>query len=232
MKQPLLIGFALTVMLTVLPAPAATAQETERGKPRIAVLEFANKSGARSQRGGAQSVQDVFVTEIQDVFVTELRQSGLIYDVSKEQMCEAVRRTDNLTSGGDCEALLREHNLTLSGDIDPATAVRVGKLLGVNHLLTGSVTEYGVTDRRARRGGRKFVAALSTRLIDTSTGEIAWADEARREVSVGGFGGGVDDARMFDTAMKPCIRQLTDSLKAANLASPARKGGRPRRQKN
>ncbi len=66
------------------------------------------------------------------------------------------------------------------------------------------------------------MAALNARLIDTSTGEIVWADEARAEeasvkVSVGGFGGGVDDNRMFDKVMKPVIQQLTASLKAADL---------------
>jgi curli biogenesis system outer membrane secretion channel CsgG len=63
---------------------------------------------------------------------------------------------------------------------------------------------------------------MNARLIDTSTGEIVWADEARGEegsvkVSVGGFGGGVDDDRMFDKVLKPVIQQLTASLKAADL---------------
>ena len=63
---------------------------------------------------------------------------------------------------------------------------------------------------------------VSVILIDTSTGEILWADEATAEessvkVSVGGFGGGVDDDRMFDKVMKPCIQKLTASLKAADL---------------
>jgi curli biogenesis system outer membrane secretion channel CsgG len=128
---------------------------------------------------------------------------------------------------------MQEKNLSLSGDVDPATAVKIGKLLGVNYLLTGAVTEYGVTDKGAHGSGigrlpgfsagkRSFVAALNARLIDTSTGEVVWADEASSEessvkVSVGGFGGGVDDERMFDKVMKPCIQQLTASLKAADL---------------
>jgi curli biogenesis system outer membrane secretion channel CsgG len=128
---------------------------------------------------------------------------------------------------------MKEKNLSLSGDVDPATAVRIGKLLGVNYLLTGAVTEYGAEDKGAHGSGfrglpgfgvhkKTFVAALNARLIDTSTGEVVWADEATAEessvkVSVGGFGGGVDDQRMFDKVMKPCIQQLTASLKAADL---------------
>jgi len=193
-------------LLALLVVPALEAAD----KPRIAVLEFKNKADNQWWwHGGAQASQDVFVTE--------LVKSGKFRVVEREQLA----------------ALMQEKNLTLSGDLDPSTAVKVGKLLGVNYLLTGSVTEYGITDKSAHgpgvgrlpgfsAGKRSFVAALNARLIDTSTGEIAWADEARAEessvkVNVGGFGGGVDDDRMFDKVMKPCIQQLTASLKAADL---------------
>ena len=131
------------------------------------------------------------------------------------------------------DALMQEKNLSLSGDVDPKTAIKFGKLLGVNYLLTGAVTEYGITDKGAHGPGigglpsfgvgkRNFVAAINARVIDTSTGEILWADEATAEessvkVNVGGFGGGVDDDRMFDKVMKPCIQKLTASIKAADL---------------
>ncbi len=134
-------------------------------KPRIAVLEFKNKADNQWwYHGGAAAAQDVFVTE--------LVKSGKFRVVEREQL----------------EALMKEKGLTLSGDVDPKTAVRVGKLLGVNYLLTGAVTEYGNTDVSGGGGGvfagkRKFVAALNARLIDTSTGEIAWADEASQEES-------------------------------------------------
>lgn len=66
--------------------------------------------------------------------------------------------------------------------------------------MPGARTEYGATDRRSGKG-----KALEASLIDTSTGEIVWADKARHEqqVSVGGFGGGVDDARVFEKTVKP-----------------------------
>ena len=127
-------------------------------------------------------------------------------------------------------------------DIDPSTAVRAGKLLGVDYLLTGAVTEYGNTSSSVdtpggRAGGRwipgvsvgknSFSAAMNARLIETETGEILWADEARGEEGnardrVGGFGGGVDnDQRMFDKVMKPVIQQLVASLKAADFLAIA-----------
>jgi len=199
-----ILSLALCAALVVVVASVAFAAD-KSSKPRLAVLEFKNKADNQWwYSGGAEAAQDVFVTE--------LVKSGKYRVVEREQL----------------EALMKEKNLSLSGDVDPSTAVRVGKLLGVNYLLTGAVTEYGNTDVSGGGGGvyvgkRKFVAALNARLIDTSTGEIVWADEARAEeasikVSVFGAGGGVDnDSRMFDKVMKPCIQQLTASLKAADL---------------
>jgi hypothetical protein len=82
-----------------------------------------------------------------------------------------------------------------------------GRQLGAQHPRTGAVA-----------GGRPFVAGTRANLIDTSTGEIAWADEARQAKGswngwitddhcglragqraggrgVFGVGGGVDDER-------------------------------------
>jgi len=196
--------------LCAVATPLTTHAAEKSTKPRLAVLEFKNKADNQWwYHGGAEAAQDVFVTE--------LVKSGRFRVVEREQL----------------QALMAEKNLTLSGDVDPSSAVKIGKLLGVNYLLTGAVTEYGTTDKSAHGSGigrlpgfsagkRTFVAALNARLIDTSTGEIVWADEGREEesstkVSVGGFGGGVDDNAMFDKVLKPVIQKLTASLKAADL---------------
>lgn len=203
-------AITLSLCAALIVAAAVPVFAAASDKPRIAVIEFKNK--AENQwwyHGGAEAAQDVFVTE--------LFKSGKFRVVEREQL----------------DALMQEKNLSLSGDVDPATAVKIGKLLGVNYILTGSVTEYGVTEKGARTPGlrrlpgvsvgkKEFVAAMNARLIDTSTGEIVWADEARgtegsAKVFVGGYGGGVDDDRMFDKVMKPVIQQLVASIKAADL---------------
>src|SRR5947199_8037995 len=118
-------------LLTALVMPAlADAAGDKAAKPRIAVLELKNKADNQWwYHGGAAAAQDVFVTE--------MVKSGKFRVVEREQL----------------EALMKEKNLTLSGDVDPATAVRVGKLLGVNYLLTGAVTEYGAEEKGAHGGG-------------------------------------------------------------------------------
>ncbi len=202
---------AWAVLTTIALAGVASVAAAANNKPRIAVLEFKNK--AENQwwySNGAQAAQDVFVTE--------LVKSGKFRVIDREQLA----------------ALMQEKNMSLAGDIDPATAIKAGKLFGCQYFLTGAVTEYGAQGTEAHgagvrglpgfSGGKKtFVAAMNARIIDTTTGEIVWADEARGEdshfrLSIGGFGGGVSgDSRMFDKVMKPVIEQLTASIKAADL---------------
>jgi curli biogenesis system outer membrane secretion channel CsgG len=209
MKRTMLKAVATALVLAVSVAGLAGAAASD--KPRIAVLEFKNKADNQYWwHGGAEAMQDVFVTE--------LVKSGKFRVIDREALA----------------ALMREKDMSLAGDIDPSTAVQAGKLLGCQYFLTGAITEYGATDTSAHarsvgripgfRGGKKtFVAAANARLIDTTTGEIVWADEARGEekkfkLSIGGFGGGVDnDQRMFDKVMKPVVQQLAASIKAADI---------------
>ena len=205
MRRRIATAVAVAVALA---AATAVARAADTSKPRIAVLEFKNKAENQwwYNSGGAAA---------QDVFVTELVKSGRFRVVEREQLAQ----------------LMEEKNLALSGDVHPATAVKAGKLLGVKYFLVGAVTEYGSQETGAHgaygvgfSGGKKtFTAAMNARIIDTDTGEIVWADEARGEdahfkLSIAGFGGGVDnDTRMFDKVMKPVIQQLVASIKAADL---------------
>ena len=202
MKRALLVALVLCVGVSAL----AGAQD----RPRIAVIEFDADAASnwyswwRNQGAGA----------VQEQLVTELVKSGKFRVIEREKL----------------DALLREKNLALSGALDPSTAVKAGRLLGVKYLVTGAVTEYGTSDAGGRAPGvrglpsvsvkrRKFAAAINARLIDTQTGEIMWADDVREEtksakVRVGGFGGGVDDNAMFDRVVKPAVQKLVASLSA------------------
>lgn len=193
-----LVLFAL--LLAAAWAPVAVGKD----KPRIAVLKFENKADNQYWwHGGAEAMQDVFVTE--------LVKSGKFRVIDRERL----------------DALMAEKNLSVSGALDPSTAVRAGKLLGVEYFLTGAITEYGADTAGGSGFGisvkrKKFVAAANARIIDTETGEILWADEARAQeksakVRVAGIGGGVDDQRMFDKVMKPVVAELAASIKAADL---------------
>jgi curli biogenesis system outer membrane secretion channel CsgG len=198
-------------LLALLAAPAFA----QGNKPRVAILEFKNKASHytwtwyEAGRGA------------QDMLVTELVKSGKYRVIEREQLA----------------AIMREKNLSLSGDIDPRTAVQIGKMLGVEYLIAGAVTELGVTDRGASVPGgllrglpsvnvrsQKAEAALDARAFSTSTGEIVWADSARDETSdasvyVAGAGGGANDRGKVDKLMRPVVVKLAASFAKADLKS-------------
>ena len=197
-------------LLTLLSAPAVLA---DGAKPRVAILEFKNKASNYTWNWydagrGAQ-----------DMLVTELVKTGKYRVIEREQLA----------------AIMREKGLSLSGDIDPKTAVKFGKMLGVEYLVAGAVTQLGTTNRGASVPGgfglpsvsvhsQKAEAALDARAFSTTTGEIVWADTAQGETSdasvyVAGAGGGASDHGKVDKILRPVVQKLAESLGRANLAT-------------
>jgi curli biogenesis system outer membrane secretion channel CsgG len=207
-KPHALVATLLLALLVAVVGPSL-AQD----KPRIAVLEFEAKADQQWygwwRSGGSSAVQDVMVTE--------LVKSGKFRVIEREKL----------------DALMREKNLSLSGDVSVDTAIKAGRLLGVKYFVTGAITEYGEEGADVRApsvgklpsfgvGKKTFTAAINARIIDTETGEIMWADDARGEaksgrVRVGGFGGGKDGNNMFDKVLKPTVQDLVASIKMADL---------------
>lgn len=203
MKKSIAVAFGL---LAVLAASEALAQ-----KPRVAVIEFKDKTSRYTWYQAGQAAQDMFVTE--------LVKTGKYRVIDREQL----------------DAIMREKNLSLSGEVDPRTAVKAGKLLGVEYLITGALTELGVADRGARVpgafglpsvrvGSQKMDASIDARMISTTTGEIIWADTAKESTSdasvfVAGAGGGVDDKRKLDRVLRPVVVKLAESMGKASVGT-------------
>jgi hypothetical protein len=154
------------------------------------------------------------------MLVTELVKKGNFRVMEREQLA----------------AIMEEKHLSLSGDIDPKTAVKIGKMIGVEYLIAGAVTEMGVADRNANVPAlfgrlpsvnvrsQKLDAALDARAFSTSTGEIVWADTAKESTSdssvyVYGAGGGVDDHGKLDRILRPVVLKLAESLSQKKLAT-------------
>lgn len=85
------------------------------------------------------------------------------------------------------QSVMKEQDLGASGRIDPATAKKIGKLVGADVILTGTVTQYTPHRRDIMYvddgyGGKRqemyLVDAeigLSVRMFDVETGVIIWA---------------------------------------------------------
>jgi curli biogenesis system outer membrane secretion channel CsgG len=89
------------------------------------------------------------------------------------------------------DKIMSEQNLSNSDRADPATASKIGKLLGVDAIIIGSITQFGRDDRSTSVGGgviggaarryglggvgkkeSKALVGISARMIDASTAEI------------------------------------------------------------
>jgi curli biogenesis system outer membrane secretion channel CsgG len=174
-------GVAL-ILLTMVLAVGCWAQEPTRSRKRIAVLSFDPPMEYRAAQIG---------NIIGDMLTTALVKMGL----------EVIERSQ-------LEAVLREQQLARSGIIDPATAVEMGKILGVDYILGGRITEFGIRDE-SQLGGviaqfsvgvrvRQSTARVKAdvRLIDVRTGRILMAEtgegrETRNDLTLVG-------AKLFD----------------------------------
>ncbi|NJM68365.1 MAG: penicillin-binding protein activator LpoB [Acaryochloris sp. RU_4_1] len=138
------------------------------------------------------------------------------------------------------DAILAEQNLGQSGRIEPTTAAQIGRILGVDAVLIGSITQFHV-EEQAKGGSiggffglggkqKKQLATvqLSTRLVSTATGEIltaaegtGQADKSEGQGSI--FGVGVDsDSDSSERLLGVASSQAVDKI-VAQLAAVAPK---------
>lgn len=131
------------------------------------------------------------------------------------------------------EKVLAEQKLTATGMIEPKTAAKIGRLLGAQIILTGSVTDLTVeTDYislpwKAGFGGwrTRAVVGLSGRLVDTETAEVLSGLSSKATKSQFGvritrgklagleFGSREFEATILGRALKEAVRDL--ALKVA-----------------
>jgi len=169
-------------------------------QPRVAVMNFENNStwsywGDRLGEAAA------------DELVTQLLKTGSYRMIERSQLA----------------AVLAEQDLGASGSVDASTAANIGRLLGAQLILTGSITQFSIETVSGRFRGiggsrSKAQTILDVRLVDTTTGEILVAENGQGEKTWGGgFFRGANLERDFDAgvaqeALRPAIEQVTQTL--------------------
>ena len=73
---------------------------------------------------------------IADMVVTNLVRDGTYSVVERKQL----------------DRILAEQNFQVSDRVNPATAARIGKILGVNAIVIGTITQFGFETKKNRRG--------------------------------------------------------------------------------
>lgn len=105
---------------------------------------------------------------------TELIGSS-VADIVVTEMMRAGRYT--LVERGQMSQVLGEAELALAG-LSESAAVEVGKMMGADGVVIGTVDEYGMV---AHRGRSYPVVGVSLRLIDCDSGRVMWSvGHARR----------------------------------------------------
>ncbi len=218
MQSPKFIHITLSALLlgglyapiAVSPA-AAQVQVAQTPRMRIAVLDFEYASTGQtwSWWGGiapSQGVSDLLTNKLVD---------GGAYTLIERSRIQAV---------------LQEQNLALSGRIDASTAAQVGRILGADAVVIGSVTRYnlsqgsnGVSVLGVGVGRRRDSAEveLTARLVNTTTSEILataqGSGEARQGsggVSVGGLVNVESDNNNTDELLSNAAQAAVDQLSA------------------
>jgi curli biogenesis system outer membrane secretion channel CsgG len=164
-------------------------------KHRVAVMNFDYGTVKTTVAQIFGSDQDVG-KGISDLLVQKLVQDGKYSVIERSAL----------------DKILAEQNFSNSDRADSTTAAKIGKVLGVDCIIIGSITQFGRDDKHTNVGGggyglgkfglggvgkseAKAVVAVSARMINTTTAEILAAvtgmgESTRSSTSLLGAGGG------------------------------------------
>jgi outer membrane protein OmpA-like peptidoglycan-associated protein/curli biogenesis system outer membrane secretion channel CsgG len=181
---------AFAALVTATFTPQLWAQR----HPRVAVLDF--------DYGTVESVSSsIFGTNvdigkgISALLVTNLVKNGTFSVIDRSSL----------------DKVLAEQNFSNSNRADPSTAARIAKILGVDYIIVGTITEFGNETSKQNVGGggasfhgfgvgsighsnSKANVVINARIINIDTAEILAAAEgkgqsSRSGMSLGGGGG-------------------------------------------
>ncbi len=138
--------------------------------------------------------------------------------------------------------VLKEQGLAQTGAVDPATAAKVGKILGVKYIVLGGIDKFNVDNTRAGLGrlgvGGNLLqsnATITLRVVDSTTAERVISISGDGQVKKGGgFAGGASFSRdaewgvaseTIDEAAKAVVAKLVTGDYLARISDAAMPGG-------
>jgi len=215
--MPRILSFICLLALVL--ATDASGQQ----KKRVAVLSFDDAAVEASAKSALGANQDVGAG-LADVLVKELLKSGT-YAVIERRAIDQV---------------LKEQNFSNSSRADAKTAAAIGRVLGVQAIIIGSVTQFGLEESAVALGsgglGRltrgvlgagkrvntKATVGMTARMVDTSTGEILTAvsgsgESSKASVAASGYTTGALDmtsSSFQDTMLGDAVNRAAQQMAA------------------
>lgn len=186
MKLCRLWSFCLFIMIAgSISLPAAQA------KKRVALLDFDFGTVQHWWSGNWDIGKG-----IADMVVTNLVKDGTYSVIERKKL----------------DTILQEQNFSNSDRANPTSAAKIGKVLGVNAIVVGTITQFGLEDKGVNVGGvlshiggygvgnvgtkqGKATVVIDARLVNVETGEImavasGKGTSKRSGLLLGGAGGG------------------------------------------
>jgi curli biogenesis system outer membrane secretion channel CsgG len=182
MKKAVVTVLACVVLMGFAAASWAQAAPTPR-KKRVAVMDF----DYATVHSGVAAIfgQDVDVGKgITDLLVKYLVKDGTYSVIERKAL----------------DKILAEQNFSNSDRANPTSAAKIGKILGIDAMIVGSITEFGNETKKTGLGGAgggiggfgiggfshkksKANVTIDARLVDIDTAEILAVAEGHGESS-------------------------------------------------
>jgi curli biogenesis system outer membrane secretion channel CsgG len=180
MKKQLVLAMSGLMLVCAIVATAQDAPAPAR-KKRVAIMDF----DYATVHSGVAAIfgQDVDVGKgVSDLLVKHLVKDGTYSVIERKAL----------------DKILAEQNFSNSDRANPVSAARIGKMLGIDAMIVGSITQFGNETKNTNVGGAggglggfglggfgrkksKAIVTLDARLIDIDTGEILAVADGKGE---------------------------------------------------
>ncbi|MCR4401168.1 MAG: hypothetical protein NUW12_00060 [Firmicutes bacterium] len=144
--------------------PADAQVPAQQGKIRIAVMDFLDQTNYPQWHVGRGMRVE---------FETRLVQTGQFEVIERERL----------------EQVMQEQGLGATGLVDPSSAAQIGKLLGVQAMVMGSVTKFDIHTSKVSVPilgsvtSSEAIVEIHVRVVDTTAGSIKLAEMAEGKES-------------------------------------------------
>lgn len=176
MKTKMFAGVAAVACLLGFASLAAAADTPRSKRPLVAVTDFDFGTVGYHWWGDADIGKGMA-----DQVMNELIEEGSFRVVERKKL----------------DTILAEQDFAHSDRADPGAAKlsKLGKVLGVRYIITGSITKFGGEDKSKggslkgiglHVGKAKTEVTVTARLVDTSTGEVVLAAKGEGVSNKGG----------------------------------------------
>jgi curli biogenesis system outer membrane secretion channel CsgG len=163
-----------------------------QARPRIAVIAFDNRTDWWADEMGNVAA---------DMIVTRLVNSGAFSVIERERL----------------NAILEEQGFQLTGQVSPSDVFEIGRMAGVDYLITGSVTRFSIDEKGGRVLGRSVSyteaeSEMNVRAFSTTTGEIVVAAEKSGKKRLASISGVIRMSAMNVGAAEEALRPAADDI--------------------